>query len=174
MRRASRPLQTFFQISIRGIQNALPDASQQAAFVDAYNRLYTIRTTSWNHKSLAVFALISKHASWLRGGRFQRSGDRVMGCNTDRGSVHGPTWSTKSRTATDYPKTEHPTQTHAALSTPRRRRPGQPLHPKTPVPLRPLLSPSLSPPVARAHAPMSALRAGARGHSRGAGALCPS
>ena len=151
MRRAKRPLQTFFQIIIRGTEDALPDARQLAAFVGAYSRLYTILTTSWNHKSLAVFALISKHASWLRGGRFQRSGDRVMGCNTDRGSVHGPTWSTKSRTATDYPKTEHPSQTHAALSTPRRRRPGQPLHPKTPVPLRPLspcplLSPVPTPP----------------------------
>ena len=67
--------------------------------------------------------------------------------------MHGPTWSTKSRTATDYPKTEHPSQTHAALSTPRRRRPEQPLHPKTPVPLRPLLSPVPTPqrmPYARA------------------------
>lgn len=42
MRRARRPTQTFFQIKIRGTEDALPDASQLAAFVDAYNRLYTI------------------------------------------------------------------------------------------------------------------------------------
>jgi len=42
MRRAKRPLQTFFQINIRGTEDALPDASQLAAFVEAYNRLYII------------------------------------------------------------------------------------------------------------------------------------
>lgn len=42
MRRAKRPLQTFFQINIRGTEDALPDASQLAAFVEAYNRLYVI------------------------------------------------------------------------------------------------------------------------------------
>ena len=42
MRRAKRPRQTFFQINLQGTENALPNASQLAAFVEAYNRLYVI------------------------------------------------------------------------------------------------------------------------------------
>ena len=42
MRRAKQPLRTFFQINLRGTENAFPDASQLAAFVEAYNRLYVV------------------------------------------------------------------------------------------------------------------------------------
>lgn len=42
MRNTTQPLQTFFQINLRGTEDALPDARQLAAFVDSYNRLYTV------------------------------------------------------------------------------------------------------------------------------------
>ena len=42
MRRATQPNQTYFQIDIRGTEITRPNASQLAAFVEAYDRLYII------------------------------------------------------------------------------------------------------------------------------------